>query len=182
MFHYDLKMQKHMSKKTKLNSDGQNSTKWPIATSCAEVKSFPSTIHFAITHGEKREPWTEICEIQNWLHSALYISWAAGATTSHILSDANFNQKVAYKKDREKLFTKACSDRTRRNGFKWKEGRFRLDIKKKLVFNDGCETVQQVAQRSCGSSQPTSVQGQGGWSFDQQSSGKCPCPWQRCWN
>ena len=33
--------------------------------------------------------------------------------------------KGAYKKAREGLFTRACSDRTRGNGFKLKEGRFR---------------------------------------------------------
>jgi len=40
--------------------------------------------------------------------------------------------KGAYKKAGERLFTRACSDRTRGNGFKLKEGRFRLDIKKKF--------------------------------------------------
>ena len=42
------------------------------------------------------------------------------------------NLKVAYGKERENLFNKACCDRTRSNGFKLREGRFRLDIRKKF--------------------------------------------------
>jgi len=38
--------------------------------------------------------------------------------------------KGAYKKDGERFFTKACSDRTRGNSFKMQEGGFRLDIRK----------------------------------------------------
>jgi len=38
--------------------------------------------------------------------------------------------KGAYRKDGENLFSKACCDRTRSNGFRLKEGRFRLDIRK----------------------------------------------------
>jgi len=38
--------------------------------------------------------------------------------------------KGACGKDGENLFNRGCCDRTRNNGFKLKEGRFRLDIRK----------------------------------------------------
>ena len=40
--------------------------------------------------------------------------------------------KGAYRKAGEGLFTRACSDRTRGNGIKLKDGRFRLDIRRKF--------------------------------------------------
>ena len=41
--------------------------------------------------------------------------------------------KGAYRKDGVGLFTRECSDRTRGNGYKLKEGRFRLDTRKKFI-------------------------------------------------
>jgi len=72
----------------------------------------------------------------------------------------------AYRKDGEGLFTRLCSDRTRGNGFKLKEGRFRLDIRKKFFPHEGGETLAQVIQRSCGCPLPGSAQGQVGWSSE----------------
>ena len=46
--------------------------------------------------------------------------------------------KGAYRKAREGLFIRACSNRLRGNGFKQEGGRFRLDIRKKLF------TVREV--------------------------------------
>ena len=40
--------------------------------------------------------------------------------------------KIYCKKPGEGVFTRACSDRTRSNGFKLKEGRFRIDMRKKF--------------------------------------------------
>jgi len=47
-----------------------------------------------------------------------------------------------------------------------KEGRFRLDVRKKF-FSERGETLAQVAQRSCGCPLNCSVQSRVGWSSEQ---------------
>lgn len=53
-------------------------------------------------------------------------------------------------KDRTRLFTKACSDRTRGNEFKMKDSRFKLDTGGKNLYCEGGDALEQVVQVSCG--------------------------------
>jgi len=56
-----------------------------------------------------------------------------GVVNSAIYLTASFQYlKGPYRKDGEGLFTRVYSDRKRGNGSKLKEGRFRLDIRKKF--------------------------------------------------
>jgi len=65
----------------------------------------------------------------------------------------------ACKKAGEGLFMRACRDRTRGDGFKLKEGRFTLGIRKKFC-NEGGETLEQVAQRGGRCPIPGSIPGE----------------------
>jgi len=80
--------------------------------------------------------------------------------------------KGAYKKDGDKFFSRACCNRTRGNGFKVKEGRFRLAIKEKFFYDKGGETLAQVAQRGSGCPIPGNIQGQVGWGSEQPDLGE----------
>ena len=68
--------------------------------------------------------------------------------------------KGSYREEGDRLFSRVCGDRTRRNGFKLKEGRLSLDIRKKVFCSDGSEA--QVAQRIGGCSMPGHFQRRAG--------------------
>jgi len=70
--------------------------------------------------------------------------------------------KGAYKHEADGLFTRSDSDRTRGNGFKLKEGRFRLDVRRKYLTQRGVRCWHGCPEKLC-CPIPAGTQGQVGW-------------------
>ena len=57
--------------------------------------------------------------------------------------------KRSYRKEGNRLLGKVSGDRTRGNGFKLKEGRFRVGCREKFFYSEGSETLEQIVPK-CG--------------------------------
>jgi len=56
--------------------------------------------------------------------------------------------KGAYKQERERLFVRVDGDRTRGNGFKLRQGRFRLDMRRKFFPPEGGDALNRLPKEA----------------------------------
>jgi len=75
--------------------------------------------------------------------------------------------KGTYEKHRDKLLSRACSNRPRGNSFKLKAGRFRPDTRKIFFIMSVVKQLEWVAQRGGTCPIPGNTQGQVGRGSEQ---------------
>ena len=87
--------------------------------------------------------------------------------------------KGAYKKDGDRLFIRVCYNKTRGNGLKLKEGRFRLDIRKKFFMVSVVEHWHRLLSEVVDAPSLETFKVRELWAT--WSSWRCPCSLQGGW-
>jgi len=75
--------------------------------------------------------------------------------------------KGGYRKAGEGLFRRIYSDRTRGNGFRLKEGRFRLDLREKFFTMRVVRQWNRLPREAVAAPSLEAFQAQAGWSSEQ---------------
>ena len=88
--------------------------------------------------------------------------------------------KGAYKQEWERLFTRVDSDRTRGNGFNLRQGRFRLDMRRKFFTQRVVMHWNRLPNEDVDAPSLEAFKARLDMALGSRSgSGWRPCPWQR---
>lgn len=85
------------------------------------------------------------------------------------------------KKNGDRLFSRACSNRIRSNCFKTKEDLFALNIRRKFFYNEGGETLAMGCPETRWMHHSWELQGQAGWDSEQSWGANIPAHSRGSW-